>query len=96
MIASWQLTWPVLAEASNRMDGKPRRPVTISAIFPFGFTHPHLVAGGAVDPQVASIVAWPMQVASAEDAEHQRPILWAIATAELHDRIYQSSWRILR
>ena len=96
MIGSWQLTWPELAEASNRMDGKPLRPVTISAIFPFGFTHPHLVAGGAVDPQVASIVAWPMQVASAEDAEHQRPILWAIATAELHDRIYQSSWRILR
>ena len=95
LIGSWQLTWPELAEASNRMDGTSLRPVMISAIFPAGFTHPHLVAGGAVDPRAASIVAWPMQIASADDAEQQRPILWAIATAELHDRIYQSSWRVV-
>ena len=96
LIGSWQLTWPELAEASNRMNGTSLPPVMVSAIFPAGFTHPHLVAGGAVDPRAASIVAWPMQIASADDAEQQRPILWAIATAELHDRIYQSSWRILR
>ena len=95
LIGSWQLTWPELAEASNRMTGTALRPVTISAIFPAGFTHPHLVAGGPVNPRAASLVAWPMQVASAEDAEQQRPLLWAIATAELHDRIYQSTWRIV-
>jgi hypothetical protein len=95
LIGSWQLMWPQLAEASNRMNGMPLRPVTISAIFPAGFTHPHLVAGGAVDPRAASIVAWPMQIASADDAEQHRPVLWAVATAELHDRIYQSSWRIV-
>jgi hypothetical protein len=36
-----------------------------------------------------------MQVTSAQDAEQQRPLLWAIATAEVHDRIYQSSWRVI-
>ena len=95
LIGSWQLTWPELTEVRNRMNGAALRPVTISAIFPAGFTHPHLVAGGPVTPRAASLVAWPMQVTSAEDAEQQRPLLWAIAAAELHDRIYQSSWRIV-
>lgn len=95
LIGSWRLTWPELSETSNRMTGGALRPVTISAIFPPGFTHPHLVARGPVNPQAASVVAWPMQVTSAEDAELQRPLLWAIATVELHDRIYQSSWRVV-
>ena len=93
-IGSWRLTWAQLSPARNRMTGKPLLPVTISAIFPAGFVHPHLVAGGRVDPRADSISAWPMQVTSAEDAEGQRQLLWAIAVAEVHDRIYQSSWRI--
>jgi hypothetical protein len=48
-----------------------------------------------VDPRAASIIAWPMQVSSSADAEQQRGLLWAIATAEVHDRLYQSSWRII-
>ena len=32
---------------------------------------------------------------SAADAEQQQGLLWAIATAEIHDRLYQSSWRII-
>jgi hypothetical protein len=95
LIGSWRLTWPELSEASNRMNGAALRPVTVSAIFPPGFTHPHLVAGGPVNPRAASVLAWPMQVTSAKDAEAQRPLLWAIAAAELHDRIYQSTWRIV-
>lgn len=94
-IGSWLLTWPELSESSSRMTAKPLQPVTIGAVFPPGFTHSHLVAGGPVDPRVASLVAWPMQVTSREDAEQQGPVLWAIATAEVHDRIYQSSWRII-
>ena len=77
LVGSWHLTWPELAEVSNRMTGRGLLPVTIGAIFPAGFTHPHLVAGGPVDPRAASLVAWPMQVASAEGAEQQRPLLWA-------------------
>jgi hypothetical protein len=89
------LTWPALAAARSRFTGDALRPVTISAVFPSGFVHPHLVAGGPVDPAAASIIAWPMQVSSAADAEQQRALLWSIAAAEIHDRLYQSSWRII-
>ena len=75
--------------------GKALQPVTISALFPAGFTHPHLVGDGPVSPRAPSLTAWPMQVTSPEDAELQRPVLWAIATAEVHDRIYQSSWQVI-
>jgi hypothetical protein len=94
-IGSWLLTWPELSESRSRLTGKALQPVTISAVFPSGFTHPHLVAGGTVDPRAVSLAAWPMQITSPEDAEQQRPVLWAIATAEVHDRIYQSSWRVI-
>ncbi|HVH66223.1 MAG TPA: hypothetical protein VM674_09310, partial [Candidatus Acidoferrum sp.] len=82
-IGSWTLTWPELVAARSRMTGKALAPVTISAIFPAGFTHPHLVAGGPVDPRAESISAWPMQVTTGEDAERQRATLWAIAIAEV-------------
>jgi hypothetical protein len=89
------LTWPELSTSKSRLTGEALQPVTVSAVFPAGFTHPHLVAGGPVNPRAASLMAWPMQVTSAEDAEHQRPVLWAIAIAEVHDRIYQSSWQVV-
>jgi hypothetical protein len=94
-IGSWLLTWPELSQGSSRLTGRALQPVTISAVFPPGFTHPHLVAGGPVDPRAASLAAWPMQVTSAEDAEQHRPVLWGIATAEVHDRIYQSTWQVI-
>ncbi|HEY4844614.1 MAG TPA: hypothetical protein VII89_02870 [Candidatus Dormibacteraeota bacterium] len=94
-IGSWLLTWPELSESSSRFTGKPLQPVTISAVFPAGFTHPHLVGDGPVSPRAASLTAWPMQVTSHEDAELQRPVLWAIASAEVHDRIYQSTWQVI-
>jgi len=94
-VGSWVMTWPELSQSTNRISGSVLQPVTISAVFPPGFTHPHLVAGGPVNPRAPTLVAWPMQVTSHQDAEHHRPVLWAIATAELHDRIYQSSWRIV-
>jgi hypothetical protein len=94
-IASWVLTWPELSMLKSRFTGKLLQPVTISAVFPPGFTHPHLVAGGPVNPHAASLMAWPMQVTSPEDAEQHRPVLLAIATAEVHDRIYQSTWQVI-
>ena len=94
-IGSWQLSWPELRQSSSRLTGKALLPVSISAIFPAGFTHPHLVAGGPVNPRAASLTAWPMQLMSPEDAEQQRPVLWAIATAQVHDRIYQSTWHVI-
>ena len=95
MIGSWVLTWSQLAEATNRFTGAALDPVMIGAIFPAGFTHPHLVVGGRVNPRAPAIMAWPMQITSLEDAEQHRQVLWAIATAEVHDRIYQSSWRVI-
>jgi hypothetical protein len=94
-IGSWLLTWPELSKSTSRFTDERLQPVTISAVFPPGFTHPHLVAGGPVDPRATSLNAWPMQVTSRQDAEQHRPVLWAIATAEVHDRIYQSTWRVI-
>jgi hypothetical protein len=94
-IGSWLLSWPELLQSNSRFTRKALQPVTVSAVFPPGFTHPHLVAGGPVDPRAASLAAWPMQVTSPEDAEQHRPVRWAIATAEVHDRIYQSTWRVV-
>lgn len=95
LIGSWMLSWPALRQVRSRMTGKALSPVTISAVWPAGFVHPHLVAGGPVNPRADSLTAWPMQIASAEEAAQQEPLLWAIATAEVHDRIYQSSWRVI-
>jgi hypothetical protein len=95
LIGSWMLSWPALREARSRLTGKGLSPVTISAVWPAGFVHPHLVAGGAVNPRAESLTAWPMQIASPEEAAQQEPLLWALATAEVHDRIYQSSWRVV-
>jgi hypothetical protein len=95
LIGSWMLSWPALREARSRISGKALMPVTISAVWPAGFVHPHLVVGGAVNPRAESLTAWPMQIASAEEAAQQEPLLWALATAEVHDRIYQSSWRVV-
>src|SRR5207302_2581029 len=39
-IASWLLTWPELSMSKSRFTGGPLDPVTISAVFPAGFTHP--------------------------------------------------------
>ena len=95
LIGSWTLTWPLLRQAVNRISGGHLRPVMIGAVFPAGFVHPHLVAGGPVDTRSDSLVAWPMQVVTAAAAATYEPLLWAIASAEVHDRIYQSSWAII-
>jgi hypothetical protein len=95
LIGSWLLTWPELAKARNRFTGERLAPVTLSAVFPSGFVHPHLVAGGRVDPGAPSIIAWPMQIITVADANRHQQLLWALATAEVHDRIYQATWRII-
>jgi len=95
LIGSWTLSWPRQREASNRFSGGRLRPVMISAVFPEGFVHPHLVAGGPINAGSDTLVAWPMQVTTAQEASAYEPLLWAIAAAEVHDRIYQSSWRII-
>ncbi len=38
---------------------------------------------------------WPCQVIDDADAERQEPILRAIVESELHQRIFQGTWRVI-
>ena len=48
-------------------------------------------------PPVRGAVAgmWTCQVTGAADAERQEPILRAIIECELHERIFQGTWRVV-
>ena len=79
----WTLSWPGQVTAVRRAGPPgPVLPITIRAHFPPGWTHGHLAG--------AAIGHWPLQVLTAEDAARQAPILWAIAEAEFHERIYET------
>jgi hypothetical protein len=61
--------------------------VQVIAVFGRGNTHPHL--------RGAAAGMWPCQVTNPADAERQEPILRAIVECELHERIFQGSWRVI-
>jgi hypothetical protein len=96
LVGSWGLSWPLLETARNRFTGKPLPPVEIVAMYPEGFTHAHLALYDIGEPR-SWIAAWPLQVTTAEDADRQEPILWAIAEAEIHERTFAGdlNWRLL-
>src|SRR5262245_60698100 len=64
-----------------------REPVQVIAVFGRGNTRPHL--------RGAAAGMWPCQVTNPADAERQEPILRAIVECELHERIFQGSWRVI-
>lgn len=79
----WRLSWPGQREAHRRTGpAGPIQPIIVRAHFPSGWTHGHL-AGSVMGN-------WPLQVLDAADAERQEPILWVIAEAELHERIFET------
>ena len=81
--ARWELSWPQQRAATHRIEpGKAVRPITIRAHFHHGWTHGHLAGLTAGD--------WPFQVTTEADARRQWNIVWAIAEAELHHRIFES------
>lgn len=84
--AHWELSWPDQRHASGR-DGGRVEPIQLIAVFGRGAAHPHL--RGAVAGM------WPCQVVDEADAERQEPILRAIVECELHQRIFQGSWRVI-
>jgi hypothetical protein len=84
--AHWELSWPEQRQATGRHGGRVE-PVQVIAVFGRGNTHPHL--RGAVAGM------WPCQVTNPADAERQEPILRAIVECELHERIFQGSWRVI-
>ncbi|MDA8412466.1 MAG: hypothetical protein M0023_01625 [Desulfobacteraceae bacterium] len=78
--AIWTLGWPEQAQA-----GIP--PVTLEAFFGHAFHHPHLRGG--------SVGVWPLNVFSTADAAAELPTLRAIASADLHNLVFQSDYRIV-
>ena len=84
----FELSWPQQRAAYvARGPREPLQPVRIVVNYSQSFLHPHLSASAAG--------YWPFQVTSWADAERQKGILAAIVELELHQRIFESDWRIL-
>lgn len=84
----FELSWPEQREAQVTYGRhKPLEPVRIVVNYSQNFLHPHLSGSTAG--------YWPFQVANESDAERQKGILAAIVELELHQRIYETDWRIL-
>jgi hypothetical protein len=97
LLGSWNLTWPLLEQARSRFSGEPMPPVQIFAMFPHGFTHPHIALFNIETPR-RWVACWPLQITSADDAERQEIVLWGIAEADMHERTFAGdlNWRLLQ
>ena len=88
LVTRFELSWPEQRAAQViRGPHGPLQPVRIVVSYSQGFLHPHLSGSTAG--------FWPFQVTSAADAERQKGVLAAIAELELHQRIFETDWRIL-
>ena len=72
--AVWSLSWPEQQAAGIT-------PLAIRAYFGVGFLHPHLQSGTVGD--------WPLNVFDDEQAAAELPTLRAIASAEIHNLVFQ-------
>lgn len=88
LVTRFELSWPEQRTAHvTRGIPKPLEPVCILVDYSQNFLHPHLAGNTAGH--------WPFQVMNEIDAERQRSILAAIVELELHQRIFETDWRIL-
>ncbi|MEU6538908.1 hypothetical protein [Streptomyces sp. NPDC047000] len=78
--AVWTLSWP--EQRAARIS-----PVTLLAHYGRGFHHPHL--------RGATVHDWPLNVFTPEQAAAEVPVLRAIATADLHNLVFQRDYRIV-
>ncbi|MFJ3308427.1 hypothetical protein ACIPSA_36315 [Streptomyces sp. NPDC086549] len=78
--AIWALTWP-----EQRVAGV--NPIILHAFYGTGFHHPHLRGGTVGD--------WPLNAFTPEQAAAEFPTLRAIASAELHNLVFQRDYRII-
>jgi hypothetical protein len=78
--AIWALSWPEQQAAAIQ-------PVMIRAYYGVGAHHPHLQAGTAGD--------WPLNVFDEKQAADELPTLRAIASADLHNLVFQRDYRII-
>lgn len=78
--AAWTLTWPEQQQTGIL-------PITLMAHFGLTFHHPHL--------RGATVREWPLNVSTEEQAAAELPVLRAIATADLHNMVFQRDYRIV-
>jgi len=78
--AIWALSWPEQQAAGIS-------PIVIRAYYGAGAHHPHLQAGTAGD--------WPLNVFDEKQAAAQLPTLRAVASADLHNLVFQRDYRII-
>ncbi|WP_433236319.1 hypothetical protein ACQPYK_26890 [Streptosporangium sp. CA-135522] len=78
--ALWALSWPEQRAAAVA-------PIVIRAFYGAGFHHPHLQGG--------TVGEWPLNVFTPEQAAAELPTLRAIATADLHNLVFQRDYRII-
>src|SRR6266699_270255 len=72
--AVWALSWPQQRDAGIS-------PILLRAYFGAGFAHPHLQSGTVGD--------WPLNVFDEEQAAAELPTLRAMASADLHNLVFQ-------
>jgi hypothetical protein len=78
--AAWALSWP-------EQHASGINPIIIRAFYSVGAHHPHLQGGTVGD--------WALNVFDAEQAAAELPTLRAIASAELHNLVFQRDYRII-
>jgi hypothetical protein len=78
--AIWALSWPEQEAAGIN-------PIVIRAYYGAGAHHPHLQGGTAGD--------WPLNVFDQNQAVAELPTLRAIASADLHNLVFQRDYRII-
>jgi hypothetical protein len=76
----WTLSWP-----EQRATGIS--PITLEAHYGAGFHHPHLHG--------ATVGEWPLNVFDEQQAAAELPTLRAIASADLHNLVFQRDFRIV-
>ena len=69
-----------------RAAGRRGQPIVIRAYYGAGFHHPHLRGGSAGD--------WPLNVFDEEQAAALVPTLRAMASADLHNLVFQRDYRM--
>ncbi len=78
--AIWALTWPEQRDASIS-------PITLHVFYGAGFHHPHLRGGTVRD--------WPLNVFTQEQAAAKLATFRQIASAEVHNLVFQRDYRII-
>jgi hypothetical protein len=78
--AVWALSWPEQRAAGIS-------PVVIRAYYSAGAHHPHLQGGTTGD--------WPLNLFDDTQAAAELPVLRAVASADLHNLVFQRDYRII-